>query len=81
MTGTHSISVSSNSVGQSQGHVPGASAKPKPLDLFREDQVLYRNHITPLAKQFNRRNALFLKGLWQFRPWGVMPQLCGARVL
>ena len=28
--------------------------------------MLYRNHITLLAKQFNRRNALFSRGLWQF---------------
>ena len=36
MTGTRTISVPSNRVGQSQGHAPGISVQPKLLDRFRE---------------------------------------------
>jgi hypothetical protein len=70
MLGVHFISVPSNPAGQAQGRAPAGFKQPKLLDLLREDLVLYRNHITPLAKQFNRRNALFVKGLWQLRPGG-----------
>jgi mono/diheme cytochrome c family protein len=40
-------------------------------------RVLYRNHITLLTKQFNRRNALFSKGLWQFQLWGLYCNFAG----
>ncbi len=62
---------------------PGRQGRQKPRGRVVNERpgVLYRNHITPLDKQLNSRNVLFLQGLWQFRPWGVILQLCGSRVL
>jgi hypothetical protein len=42
--------------------------------------VLHRNHITPIAPQLKRCNALFSQDLWQLRLWDVILQICGARV-
>ena len=62
---------------------PGRQGRQKPCGRVMNEKpgVLYRNHITPLDEQLNSRNTLFLQGLWQFRPWGVILQLCGSRVL
>jgi hypothetical protein len=44
MTGVHSISVSSNSVGRSQGHAPGSSAQPTSLHKMT---LIYTHVLNP----------------------------------